>query len=90
MSFKDLKRQLARWSERQYNFEICHRKRTHGNADRLSKRPCLEAKCNYCSKVEVQDAQNVLREEEIVSCLILEGNSRLRSDEKSSWRIKLF
>jgi len=40
--------------------------------------------------VEVQDAQNVLREEEIVGCLISEGNSSEEGDEKSSWRIKLF
>jgi len=78
MFFKDLEGQLARWSERfqQYNFEICHRKaQAHGNAHELSRHPCFEAKCKYCSKVEVQDAQNVLREEEIVSRLILEGIS---------------
>jgi len=77
MFFKDLEGQLARWSERlqQYNFEICHRKgRMYRNANGISRRPCLEAKCKYCFKVEVQDAQNVLREEKIVSRLILEGN----------------
>jgi len=72
---KDREGQLARWSERfqQYNFEICHRKgRAHANG--LSKRPCF-AKCKYCFKVEIQDAQNVLREKEIMDRLILEGNS---------------
>jgi len=69
MSFKDLEGQLACWSERlqQYNFKICHwKRRAHGNADGLSRRPCFEAKCKYYSKVEVQDAQNILKEEEIV------------------------
>jgi len=76
VSFKDLEGQLARSSERlQYNFEICHRKeRAHRNADGLSRRPCFKAKCKYCSKVEVQDVQNVLKEEEIVFRSILEGN----------------
>jgi len=73
MSFKDLEGQLALWSKRlqQYNFEIFHRKeRTHRNTDDgLS----FKAKCKYCSRVEIQDAQNVLRKEEIMGHLILEG-----------------
>jgi len=78
MSFKDLEGQLARWSERlqQYNFEVCHRKgQIHGNVDGLSRRPCLETKCRYCSKVEVQIAQDILRKEETVGRLILGGDS---------------
>jgi len=46
----------------------------HGNVDGLSRCPCLEAKCKYCSRMEVQSA-NALREEEIVGHLILERNS---------------
>jgi len=44
------------------------------NADGLSRRPCLEVKYKYCSRVEIQGAQNVVRKEEIVGRLILEGN----------------
>jgi len=78
MSFRDLEGQLARWSERlqQYNFEICHRKgQMHGNADGLPRHPCLETKCRYCSRMEVQIAQNILREEGTVRRLILRGDS---------------
>jgi len=70
--------QLARWSERlqQYNFEVCHRKgRMHGNADGLSRRPCLETKCKYCSRIEIQIAQDILREEGTVGRVILGGDS---------------
>jgi len=85
MSFKDLEGQLARWSERlqQYDFEVCHRKgRMHGNADGLSRRPCLETKCKYCSRVEVQIAQDSLRKEGTVGRLILGG------DSTGEWRRK--
>lgn len=74
MSFKDLEGQLARWTEKlqQYDFEVKHRKgRAHGNADRLSKRPCFEAECKYCSRIEVQ---NVGREEGLIGRLIFEEN----------------
>jgi len=83
MTFKDLEGQLARWSERlqQYNFEVCHRKgRMHGNADGLSRRPCLETKCKYCSRIEVQIAQDILREEGTVGRLIL------GEDSTGEWR----
>ena len=56
MSFRNLEGQLARWLERlqQYNFQILHRKGvSHGNADGLSRRPCIDVPCNYCIKVEL-------------------------------------
>lgn len=56
MSFKNLEGQLARWLERlqQYDFIITHRKGlSHKNADGLSRRPCIEVDCRYCSKVEI-------------------------------------
>lgn len=58
MSFKNLEGQLARWLERlqQYDFEIIYRKgQSHKNADGLSRRPCLEINCKYCSKIELKD-----------------------------------
>lgn len=61
MSFKDLEGQLAHWVERlqQYDFEVVYRKGVlHRNADRLSRRPCVEIDCRYCAKVELKDASN--------------------------------
>jgi len=51
MSFKNLDGQLARWLERiqQYDFEIIYRgRKSHGNADGLSRRPCVEMSCSFC------------------------------------------
>ena len=58
MSFRNLERQLARWLERlqQYDFDVCYRSgKAHGNADGLSRRPCLETSCRYCAKVELNE-----------------------------------
>jgi len=53
----------------QYDFEIIHRKgKLHGNADGLSRRPCEEGGCRYCSKLDS-------REEELVGRIILGGGS---------------
>lgn len=71
MSFRELEGQLARWLERlqQYEFEIVHRKgRLHQNADGLSRRPCLESGCLYCSKSEIKEnsvARIVFQEENL-------------------------
>ncbi|KAJ8957649.1 hypothetical protein NQ318_017541 [Aromia moschata] len=59
MNFKNPEGQVARWMERlqQYNFKIMHRSgKTHGNADTLSRRPCLEQKCRYCQKIETKES----------------------------------
>lgn len=64
MTFKNLEGQMARWLERiqQYDFEVIHRKgKSHGNADGLSRRPCKESNCNYCSKVEFKEEKFVGR-----------------------------
>ncbi|GFU59824.1 retrovirus-related Pol polyprotein from transposon 297 [Trichonephila clavipes] len=48
--------QVARWIQRlnEYYFDIGHRKgSSHGNADALSRRPCLE-NCRHCSRVETK------------------------------------
>ncbi|KAJ8953410.1 hypothetical protein NQ318_023527, partial [Aromia moschata] len=53
--------QVARWMERlqQYNFKIMHRSgKTHGNADTLSRRLCLEQKCRYCQKIETKESSH--------------------------------
>ncbi|XP_077277424.1 uncharacterized protein LOC143905721 isoform X1 [Temnothorax americanus] len=58
MSFRNLEGQLARWLERlqQYDFDVYYRSgKAHGNADGLSRRPCLETSCRYCAKIELNE-----------------------------------
>ena len=55
MKFKNIEGQIARWLETlaSYDFEIVHRSgRLHSNADSLSRRPCLQDNCKYCSNVD--------------------------------------
>lgn len=57
LNFKNLEGQIAPWIETlaSYEFEIEHRPgRLHGNADALSRRPCIENECTYCAKVETK------------------------------------
>ncbi|XP_011634591.1 uncharacterized protein LOC105425493 [Pogonomyrmex barbatus] len=49
----------------------------HGNTDGLSRRPCVEEKCRFCSKVEVQ---RELFEDKIVARIVL------REDSSEDWR----
>jgi hypothetical protein len=54
--FRELDGQLARWLEAlaQYDFRIIHRQgKQHGNADGLSRRPCVEDECRHCEKAEL-------------------------------------
>ena len=54
MNFKNIG-QIARWLETlaSYDFMIVHRSgRLHSNADSLSRRPCLQDNCKYCSNVD--------------------------------------
>jgi len=56
--FRNLEDQLARLLEQiqQYHFEIIHRKgNLHSNVDGLSRRPCVENNCSYCSKQESKE-----------------------------------
>jgi len=64
MSFKNLEGQLARWLERiqQYDFEIIYRGgKSHGNADGLSRQPCVEMSCGYCNKTEFKKKKKISR-----------------------------
>lgn len=54
-NFKEPEGQLARWIERlaQYDFVIIHRPGVrHGNADALSRRPCVD--CAHCQRKEME------------------------------------
>ena len=78
ISLRNLEGRLARWLERiqQYNFEILHQKgASHGNTDGLSRRPCIESPCNYCTKVELRKYS-----EDMV------GRISLRENESLDWR----
>ena len=54
--------QVARWiqSLQQYNFTVQHRAGSkHGNADALSRQPCLPEACKYCDRLELQEQQKI-------------------------------
>ena len=55
LSFRHPEGQIARWLERlqQYDFVVKHRAGTkHGNADALSRRPCLLEICKHCDRLD--------------------------------------
>lgn len=55
LSFRNPEGQVARWIEclQQYDFKIEHRAGAkHGNADALSRRPCLKDSCRHCDRLE--------------------------------------
>jgi len=75
LSFKDVEGQLARWTEKlqQYDFEITYRKgKLHANADGLSRRPCANAQCGYCARVEMKET---LKQEKPVARMVLAENN---------------
>lgn len=54
-NFRDPDGQLARWLEvlAPFNLQIAYRPgKEHGNADGLSRRPCLDHGCRYCARQE--------------------------------------
>ena len=55
LNFRHPEGQVARWIEslQQYNFKVEHRPGSkHGNADALSRRPCLQDTCKHCDRLE--------------------------------------
>ena len=55
LNFRHPEGQVARWIEslQQYDFSIEHRSGSrHGNADALSRRPCLKDACKHCDRLE--------------------------------------
>ena len=62
LSSKNPEGQTARWLEhlQRYNFTVEHRPgEKHGNADALSRRPCLLDDCKHCSKREARENQEI-------------------------------
>ncbi len=58
LHFRNPEGQIARWIQilQQYDFEIGHRPGPkHGNADSLSRRPCLQEDCRNCERLESRD-----------------------------------
>ena len=63
-NFKNVEGQLARWLTflSGYDFSIEHRVgKLHSNADALSRRPCLENDCKYCTRVENSNQEDEVR-----------------------------
>ena len=55
LNFREPEGQLARWLEtlQDYDFNIQHRAgKLHGNADALSRRPCVTTECRQCERHE--------------------------------------
>ena len=60
LNFRKPEGQIARRLQKlqEYDFEIQHRlERSHGNADALSRRPCDEIDCTFCSRLEKKDEE---------------------------------
>ncbi|KAJ8962903.1 hypothetical protein NQ318_001314 [Aromia moschata] len=88
--------QVARWMERlqQYNFKIMHRSgKTHGNADTLSRRPCLEQKCRYCKKIETKEYSNSTTNELLMATTVQVedewSSEELKKSQKKDSDLKL-
>ena len=71
LNFKNPKDQMARWLAKlqQYTFCVEHRSGArHGNADALSRRPCMA--CRHCEKREMEDGYSVatdpIKEKEVL------------------------
>ena len=61
LHFKPPEGQLARWMEilQMYDFIIEHRSgQKHGNADALSRRPCMPD-CNFCGRQEAREVDQL-------------------------------
>ena len=78
-NFRHPEGQIARWLQKlqEYNFEIVHRaRRSHINADALSRRPCYESACKYCSALEDKDNENQTLHERDERIMFENGTSR--------------
>ena len=55
LSFREPEGQVARWIQQlqEYHFKVEHRPgKQHGNADALSRCPCLEDGCKHCRRLD--------------------------------------
>ena len=63
LNFKEPEGQIARWFQflSTYNFTIQHKPGIqHGNADGLSRRPCIDDPCRYCNGQEQRENNSSL------------------------------
>ena len=71
LSFRHPEGQVARWLERlqQYDFTVEHRAGTkHGNADALSRRPCLLEVCKHCDRLDSLRTPPMMTKTELPEC----------------------
>ena len=66
LNFRHPEGQFARWIEclQQYDFSVEHRPGSkHGNADALSRRPCLGDICKHCDRMESLEQSRMSKEQ---------------------------
>ena len=79
LSFRHPEGQVARWLEglQQYDFTVEHRAGTkHGNADALSRQPCLLEVCKHCDRLDSLRTPPMMTKTELPEC-------RSRSEQTS-------
>lgn len=87
LNFRHPEGQIARWLQKlqEYDFEIVHRAgRSHVNADALSRRPCYESACKFCSALEDKDKENEAiseKEERGVRESVISRGATMNQDE---------
>ena len=83
--------QVARWiqSLQQYDFTVQHRPGSkHGNADALSRRPCLNEACRHCDKLDSQEQQKIQGESDIPQVATLQLNQSDSVHNKSAHELR--
>lgn len=99
LSLKSPDGQLAQWVDKlqSYNFEIPHWKRkSHGNANNLSRRPCSLNECKFCCLEKDKDEQikQIVVSSKNVDLANHLSRNHLMSEQKASlaivleWRIQ--
>ena len=91
LSFRQPEGQVARWIEalQQYDFTIEHRPGSkHGNADALSRRPCLQDTCRHCDRLESVEHSHNATESSSINSTIHKDTIALKSP-LSAWDKKV-
>ena len=85
LNFRQPEGQVARWIEtlQQYDFDIEHRPGvSHGNADSLSRRPCLQDSCKHCERLDTHET--VALPVKVTRIQVSSATSLSFSDEETS------
>ena len=85
-NFKNPEGQLARWLEvlGTYKYTIKHRAGLkHGNADGLSRRPCIN--CSHCDKREVTESLYIIEDPNIRAINLIDEDETENTPSSSNW-----